>query len=320
MRRATVCLALCAAVLASPATADVAGSADHPLIPRYEGSDIVRFESEAFTDFPLLTASVASSGGLERNREAATVLEGRLTRITYRGPADRSTLEVMRNYEQALAAAGFTTIFACGRDECGGRNFNHAASPRGYYMGFGEYHADQRYLAARLARPEGDVYAGLYVVLNQAGGGPDRGRPMIQLDVIELEPMEERMVVVEASQMERDLAADGRVAVYGILFDFDSDRMREDSRPQLGEIARLLTDNPSLEVLIVGHTDAQGSYEYNLDLSLRRARSVVAVLSGEFGIASARLTPVGVGMAAPVATNRTEDGRARNRRVELVER
>jgi OmpA-OmpF porin, OOP family len=143
---------------------------------------------------------------------------------------------------------------------------------------------------------------------------------MVQLTVVELRPMEERMVVVEASDMQRELAADGRVAVYGILFDFDSDRMRPDSRPQLEEIGKLLKDSPGLEVLIVGHTDSQGGYDYNVDLSKRRAASVVDALVGEHGIERARLTPVGVGMAAPVATNRSEDGRARNRRVELVER
>jgi OmpA-OmpF porin, OOP family len=242
-------------------------------------------------------------------------------RDTYRYVwACRATLEVMRNYEQALASAGFTTIFTCARDECGGRAFNHAASPRHYYMGFGEYHAEQRYLAATRAQPEGDVFVGLYVVLNKAGGGPDRDRPMIQLDIVELAPMDNRMVVIEASAMERDLTAGGRVAVYGIHFDFDAATMRGESRPQLEEIARLMTDNPELQVLIVGHTDSQGSDDYNLDLSHRRARSVAQALAGEFGIDAARLTPVGVGMAAPAATNRTEDGRALNRRVELVER
>ncbi|HEX2255923.1 MAG TPA: DUF4892 domain-containing protein [Afifellaceae bacterium] len=315
-------LGAAAAILAlAPAAAnDVPGSADHPLVPRYDGSEIVRYETEAFTDHRMLTAPATAYGGLEPNLDATIVLEGALTRITYRAPAERSSLEVARNYQQALQAAGFETIFACSAEECGGRNFNHAAAPRNYYMGFGEYHAEQRYLAARLTRPEGDFYASVYVVMNKAGGGPDKGRALVQLNVIELQPMEERMVVTEASDMQRDLASDGRVAVYGILFDFDSDTMRADSKPQLAEIAKLLEDGPGLEVLIVGHTDSQGAFDYNLDLSKRRAASVVEALIGDYGIDRARLTPVGVGMAAPVATNRSEDGRERNRRVELVER
>jgi len=300
--------------------AEVEGSADHPLLPRYADSEIVRYGTEAFADYRLPTGPARNYGGIEKNLDATTPLEGEVTRITYRAPEGRSTLEVFRNYEQALKSAGFSTLFACAREECGGRNFNHVAAPKGYHLGFAEYHQEQRYLAAKMTRPEGDVYASLYVVANKAGGGPDKGRTLIQLDVIEQEPMEDRMVVIEASAMERDLLAEGRVAIYGILFDFDKETMRPDSAPQLDEIGALLADNPDLNVLIVGHTDGQGSIDYNLDLSDRRARSVVETLVRDYGIDRRRLTAVGVGMAAPVSTNRTEDGRALNRRVELVER
>src|SRR5690606_481328 len=108
-----------------------------------------------------------------------------------------------------------------------------------------------------------------------SGGGPDMDRPMIQLNVVESEAMEQRMVVVEAAAMHSDLETEGRVAIYGIHFDVDKDGMREESRPQLDEIAKLLREAPQMNVLIVGHTDAQGGIDYNLDLSQRRARSVV---------------------------------------------
>lgn len=300
--------------------ADIKGAADHPLIPRYEASEIVQYETSKFTDFRLLAKPVKNYGGLDKNLDATLPLEGAVTRITYRGPAERSALEVFRNYEKALRDAGFTTIFTCARGECGGRNFNHAASPKKYYTGFGEYHAEQQYLAAKLPRPEGDVYAGLYVVQNKGGGGPDKDRAIVQLDVVEIKPIENRMVVVEATAMQRDLAADGRVALYGIQFDFDKDLIRADSKPQLDEIGRLLKENKGLHLYVVGHTDAQGAYSYNLDLSQRRAARVVEVLVRDYAIAGSRLVPIGVGPVAPVASNRTEDGKATNRRVELVER
>src|SRR5262245_44343267 len=126
--------------------ADVRGSADHPVLPRYEGSEIVKYETEAFAEYPLLTAPAKHYGGLPKNQDATTRLEGKVTRITYRAPAQRSALEVFRNYEQAFKSAGLAPVFTCAREECGGRNFNHAASPRGYYSGFGEYFAEQRYL------------------------------------------------------------------------------------------------------------------------------------------------------------------------------
>lgn len=298
--------------------ADLKGSADHPLVPRYEGSEIVAYDTQSFTQ-KIFARSALKSGKLEDNPEAGLKLEGKLVSITYRAPENRSPLEVARNYHEALNAAGFSTIFSCSQAECGGRAFNHALSPRHYYLGFGEYHAEQHYLLSRLQRPEGEVYVSTYTVLNKAGGGPDRNRSLVQVDVMELKPMDHRMVVLKAEEMDTDLAAEGRVALYGILFDVDKDSMRADSKPQLEEIAELLKDNRSLRVLIVGHTDAQGSLEYNRDLSMRRAKSIVAALARDYGIKAERMIPEGVGMAAPVASNRTEEGRARNRRVELVD-
>ena len=129
----------------------------------------------------------------------------------------------------------------------------------------------------------------------------------------------QRGTVAGRRTRECELTTGGRVAVYGILFDFDKDTMRADSKPQLDEIAKLLKGAPALKVLIVGHTDAKGGLDYNRELSLRRARSIVEALVRDYGIERARLTPLGVGMAAPVATNRTDQGRALNRRVELVD-
>lgn len=316
-----VLLALLLALWASnPAfSADVAGSADHDLIARYDGSDIVSYMTEEFADYRLVTARVKNYGGMDKNPAAALPLEGKLTRISYRAPEDRSVLEVFRNYENALKAAGFEAAFTCEKDACGGRNFNHALAAGKLYSLFGEYQAEQRYLAAKLSRPEGDAYAAVYAVMNKSGGGPNRNRTMVQVDVVELKPMEDKMVVLDAGALQSEIATAGRVAVYGILFDFDKASIRPDSKPQLDEITAFLAAHPDLKVLIVGHTDAKGALDYNRDLSLQRARAVVEALAAGEGIDRGRLTAIGVGMAAPVATNRTEEGRAKNRRVEIVE-
>lgn len=245
------------------------------------------------------------------------VQEGRLTRLSYRAPAERTPLEIVRNYQQALADAGFETVFSCEGEVCGGRNFNHAITQD---MNFREYHQEQRYLYARRSGPEGELHAALYVVLNQSGGGANKGRSLIQLDVLERAALEQRMVVVEADELQRALEQQGRVALYGLYFDTNKAGMRADSQPQLAEIARLLQAQGQLQVLVVGHSDAQGTLEYNRDLSQRRAQSIVEALAGQHGIARQRLTALGVGMAAPVASNRDEAGRALNRRVELVDR
>jgi len=83
-------------------------------------------------------------------------------------------------------------------------------------------------------------------------------------------------------------------------------------------MASLLQKNASLSLRVVGHTDSTGDFAHNMALSEARAKSVVAALSTRFGIAASRLSAHGVGPLAPVASNETEEGRAKNRRVELV--
>jgi len=123
-----------------------------------------------------------------------------------------------------------------------------------------------------------------------------------------------------AEVMANDISATGHVAVYGIFFDTDKAVIKPESEPALAEMAELLKANPALDVFIVGHTDNTGTFEHNMKLSQDRAASVVNALVGSHSIAAARLKAYGVASLAPVASNKTEDGRAKNRRVELVER
>jgi len=118
--------------------------------------------------------------------------------------------------------------------------------------------------------------------------------------------------------VERRLASTGRVAVYGIYFDFDSAAVRDQSKPALEQITGALTEHPDWKITIEGHTDNLGSDAYNLDLSKRRAEAVKAVLVGSYHIDASRLATAGYGSTRPKATNDTLEGRAENRRVELV--
>lgn len=316
-----VCGVLAVAIglsLAQARAADIQGAQDHPMVGRYEGSEIIAYEQKAFDEYRLMIKPATAYGGKAKNLDSTKSLEGKITRITYRSPAERSVVEVMRNYKQALTDAGFTALFSCSDEICGGRNFNHAVVP--YDLVFGDYYGGQQYLAALHKAPEGDVYVSLYGVMNGAGGGANKDRAMIQLDVIEVKPMEANKVVVDADALKKGLAAEGHVALKGVYFDLDKATLKAESKAALDEIAEFLKANPNAKVLIVGHTDNQGALAYNQDLSRRRAEAVVAALTADHGIASARLTAVGVGMAAPVASNANEAGRALNRRVELVER
>jgi OOP family OmpA-OmpF porin len=136
--------------------------------------------------------------------------------------------------------------------------------------------------------------------------------------IVERQAMQQD-VVANAAALQSGLAQVGHVEVPGIFFDFNKSDVKPESKPALEEVAKLLKTNPSMRVWVVGHTDSVGSPESNLTLSNARAAAVIRVLTQQMGIGPNRLAPHGAGPFAPVATNKTDEGRARNRRVELVE-
>lgn len=118
--------------------------------------------------------------------------------------------------------------------------------------------------------------------------------------------------------LEKQLIQEKRAVTYGIYFDFNEETLKPESGPVLKEIAQAMTDNPDWKLTVEGHTDNIGGDTYNLDLSKRRAASVKQALVSQYNIAPDRLLTGGYGASRPVETNDTLEGRARNRRVELV--
>jgi outer membrane protein OmpA-like peptidoglycan-associated protein len=118
--------------------------------------------------------------------------------------------------------------------------------------------------------------------------------------------------------LERLLATECRVPVPGIYFGFDSGALNPASGPWIRGIADLLRRHPDWTITIEGHTDSVGGARYNLDLSSRRAAALARSLTSQHGIVTARLTTRGFGPDRPLESNATPEGRARNRRVELV--
>lgn len=148
-------------------------------------------------------------------------------------------------------------------------------------------------------------------------GNQPSGVPVFMV-VVEKEAMKQD-VTLDAEAMAGDISQIGRVAVYGLLFDTGKSELKPESAPALEEIAKMLRADPALKVYVVGHTDMVADLATNIRLSQARAQSVVAALVNQHDIPAARLIPYGAGPYAPVASNRTEEGLAKNRRVELVE-
>jgi OOP family OmpA-OmpF porin len=128
--------------------------------------------------------------------------------------------------------------------------------------------------------------------------------------------MQSSLGFLDAAAMKKELDAKGRVALY-INFDTDKATLRPDAQPIIDEINKLLTADASLKLSIEGHTDATGGADHNRQLSTARARAVFGALVG-LGVDPARLASKGFGPDKPIADNATDDGRAKNRRVELV--
>jgi len=136
------------------------------------------------------------------------------------------------------------------------------------------------------------------------------------LTIVERQAMQQD-VTANAEALKNGLAETGHAEVQGIFFDFNKSEIKPESQPALQEVVKLLQGSPSLHVWVVGHTDNVGTAEFNVTLSNARAAAVVKALVAA-GIDPRRLTPHGDGPFAPVATNTTEEGKAKNRRVELV--
>ena len=168
------------------------------------------------------------------------------------------------------------------------------------------------------SRPEGDVYVSVYVATNRATHHKETlDHPIVLLDVVDAIPIESGMVTIDAAAWQGH-CDDRPCRALRHLFRHRQADIKPESQAALEEIATLLKQDPSLKLHIVGHTDNVGALDYNLGLSERRAAAVVEDMDGDARIVAARLRPAGVGMLAPVAPNDNDDGRSKNRRVELV--
>jgi outer membrane protein OmpA-like peptidoglycan-associated protein len=322
MRGFAVCALVLTQMTAAASGKDISGAKDHPLVGRYQGSSIVSYKSSDFDRATLLRAPHDYAALLEkgntkdRSGPEWLTAEGRRTEIRYELPGDRSSLEVIRNFENSLEAQGLAVVFSCSDAEC------LSGSLRDLYL-LGEqldptnpvstaYAQHARYLLALRDRAGGTDYVGILV-------GEDQQERVAFVQVLETKAMEgDKIALVKADDMRNAFAKGASVSIYGIHFDFDKATLRPDSKPSLDEIAKALGAQPDLKLKVVGHTDNRGSAGYNQDLSQRRAAAVAAALVQNYGIAAARLAPEGAGMSRPIAPNDNENGRAKNRRVELV--
>ena len=247
--------------------------------------------------------------------------EGSLTRTVWRLDAkDLTTLQILAPLRDQIAKQGFTILFQCETEACGGFDFRYATD----ILPEPEMHVDLgdfRFLAATRTGTSGPEAISLTVSRSTEAGfvqmiavGPADSAPDL--------PLETNTPVTPSLSNPSDfvqmLKAGGSVALDDLAFETGSANLGAGDFPSLDALAGFLKDNPTQTVALVGHTDASGGLAGNTSLSKARATSVRDRLVQQFSIPPGQVAAEGVGYLAPRATNLTEGGRARNRRVEVV--
>jgi OmpA-OmpF porin, OOP family len=274
------------AMLLAPAFAqtdarDVKGSRDHPLLTRYPDSRITEY-SKNFNAIEFTLSRDPTSGNVRREK-----IEGETTRLHYfhnKKEGQPSPLQVVRNYQNAIKSIGGEVVWERIEEYTAETTLRATTGGKEFWV---------KVLA--------DVYS-----------SPTFS---YRLDIVERAAM---MQVVSANKMLDELNAKGFVTLY-INFDTNKWDIKPDAQPTIAEIAKMLKAQPSLQISVEDHTDNVGTAAANKSLSENRARSVMNAIASQ-GVPAARISAKGMGQESPIADNRSEEGRAKNRRVELVKK
>jgi outer membrane protein OmpA-like peptidoglycan-associated protein len=312
--------------LAVPLLADeLPGATDHPMVTRYPGQELRWQTIDNYREYRIPVGPVSGYRAIDDWIDT----QGRVTRSFYVYPGtDRSWSEVYLNYRTAFEEQGFELLAEGSSDDrrgtaVGSRQWLEIYLRSNPLTAPGEVNSmaagtstsgGQGVFVARIDRAAGPAY----VVVTVEQHAVDYVGTLV--DIVEVERAQTGLVAVDAEAIGRDLADKGRVVLDGIYFDYDSATLQARSGEALEAMAAYLRAHDAQRFYVVGHTDSRGGFGYNRELSQRRAQAVVDALVTAHGIARDRLEAHGVGPLVPVFSNASDDGRERNRRVELVER
>ena len=317
-----------APVTAAPATAPAPAAAPTPAAPvTAPAADFdpasVPESTASLPPFPFFKApdglhdvidAKDSASNFDREHMIAgnkvVAIEGKVARALYpladASQRQYSALEFQRNYENAVTALGGRKISQTQyTDEVMGAFGGREQVETHYHGACAGIDCENNTYLIRQGGKE-------WWIQVSTGAIPLHGYVV----VLEKEGMKQSLGFLDAAAMKKAIDTTGHVALY-INFDVDKATLRPDAQPVVDEINKLLGSDPALKLSIEGHTDNTGTAAHNQELSAARARSVLGALVG-LGVDPARLSSKGYGQDKPIADNGSEDGRARNRRVELV--
>ena len=290
---------------------DIKGSKDHPLIQRFPGSRITHYNENRYDErnYPL-------------SIEKKLKISGKVTSIKYLVEKRNNTsfIEVYRNYEQALKQNNFQILGKLNIKDSRKlrkkliREKDIDIFPRFIwaYPGVGN---NYNFTLAKLSQNNKEIYLALKVESKH-------NRTSAWLDIVESNKINLNQIKIDinANTISEKLEQYGHISLYGILFDTGKAKIKPQSSALLNEIQTVLKNRPNLKIHIVGHTDSTGlGKSGSIKLSKMRAQAVKDYLIKNFQISEDRLKATGIGPYAPKARNKTEEGRKKNRRVELLD-
>jgi len=290
-------------------TSDIEGGKDYPLVSRFSGSIMEYYQLKNFDRYFILS--------LNDNKISNYEVDGEITRIQYSVGKEHSVFEIDKSYENSLKKAGFKILTTLDDKNCGvnlqeqlyNDEFNGLNKLPREALNPGD--DEFAYLAAKKETDNNDIYIVVYTAF-------ERGDLLITFDAIEVQGMDNNLVTVK--NIAEDISSSGHIAIYDILFDTGRSNIKPESETALKNIAEYLNAHPEKKFIIVGHTDNTGDFDANIKLSLDRATTVITELTTKFGINAEQLKAYGDGSTSPIATNSSNEGKAKNRRVEIVEK
>ena len=295
---------------------DIDGAKDHALISRYPGSIIDLYGVSDFMNIALPIKFLKYNEKMDASHNLA--VSGKVTFVNYKQQTGLSQFQVVKNYQRTLKQNNVDIFFQCkGDDECGDKLLSR--------VDHGDlFNSNNPNLIAKCGSSDAAIITAKKQIT------PTRNTyflycfndsPWLTVGqyIIEEKNLQTDLVTMSADVMINEISANGKVAIYGVLFASNSDEIQAESADMLKQIAMLLTKQPTLSLYVVGHTDSQGDEQYNKALAGTRAQSVIDALHKDYGIARKRLQARGVGELVPVSSNSVKEGRQLNRRVELVE-
>jgi OOP family OmpA-OmpF porin len=302
---------------------DVGNSKDYPLVGRFQGAVIEFYKETKWGTYKLPVDDIGKI-----NFNSPRILEGKVIRIQYSVPLDNNPEYILQNFKAAFTKAGFNILLAVANEGLGVGSRSQDWNSK--YYGSGDAYwtnalnngkfglsfeipngkSNQAFIAANGKKDGKDIYIAVYAVDHDPF-------VLINQDVIEVENVQTGLVTAE--NISKGINADGHVAIYDILFETGKSEIKLESSNALKTLAEYMNANIGKKFYIVGHTDNTGNFPDNMTLSESRAKSVLNDLTFKYAVNSSRLNAYGVASLSPVASNSSAEGKAKNRRVEIVE-